>query len=159
MDEAWSMLKDGMGDFVEYMFRTLRKNKGQMGIITQGITEIVNSKVGKALINNSETKIILRHTNVNELANLQAHLGFTDSELGKLANLQFTKGARQFFVKQGENSDVYTLEVPLEEMAVLTSQPDERNHLIKLKDKYLGKINNAIQQWVEDFSNNNIKKS
>ena len=159
MDEAWSMLKDGMGEFVEYMYRTLRKNKGQMMIITQGITEIVNSKVGKALINNAETKIILRHTNTNELANLQAHLGFTDSEISKLANLQFTKGARQFFVKQGENSDVYTLEVPLEETAVLTSQPDERNHLIALKNKYLGKITNAIQQWVEDVKNNNIKKS
>lgn len=159
MDEAWSMLQDGMGDFVEYMYRTLRKNKGQMGIITQGITEIVNSKVGKALINNSETKIILRHTNLNELDNLQAHLGFTDAEISKVANVKFAKGARQFFVKQGQNSQVYTLETPLEETAVLTSQPDERNHLLRLKDRYLGNVNNAIQQWVEDFKNNTIKRA
>lgn len=158
MDEAWSMLKDEMGDFVGYMYRTLRKNKGQVGIITQGISEIINSSVGKTLINNSETKIILRHTNTKEIENIQTHFGLTDSEIMKLSNVKFAKGARQFFVKQGEFSNVYTLEVPLEEMAVLTSQPDERNHIIKLKDKYMGNINNAIMQWVEDYKENKIKK-
>ncbi|WP_374679466.1 hypothetical protein [Hymenobacter sp. J193] len=41
----------------------MRKTNGSVTIITQGITEITSSKIGPAIINNSATKIILRHVN------------------------------------------------------------------------------------------------
>ena len=49
MDEAWSLLSN-MGEWIETMFRTIRKNNGSINIITQGIEEIIASKIGSAII-------------------------------------------------------------------------------------------------------------
>lgn len=149
MDEAWSMLSEGMGSFVEYMYRTLRKNNGAMTIITQGITEIVESKVGSAIINNAATQIILNHTDINKIEHLSKHLGFTFDEVSKVASLRKGQTAREIFIKQGAESDVFSLEVCSSEHAILTSNPIERNHLNKLKQNY-DKLAFAINQWVED---------
>lgn len=157
MDEAWSMLSDGMGGFVEYMYRTLRKNKGSMCIITQGILEIIESTVGQAIINNADTKIILRHDDANKIEELCKHLGFINHEKEKIYSLRKNTESREFFIKQGSDSNVYSIEVPLEEHAIITSNPNERNHLLYLKHLFKGNINNAVNQWVHDKKNNLIK--
>jgi len=153
MDEAWSMLSETMGDYVEYMYRTLRKNNGSMTIITQGIEEIINSKVGAAIINNAETKIILNHTDKTQLEKLGKHLGFTSDELTKINSIRVNRDCREFFIKQGNASNVFVLDVPSSEHAVLTSNPIERNHLNMLKKIYNGNIEFAVNQWVEDKNN------
>lgn len=149
MDEAWSMLSDGMGTFVEYMYRTLRKNNGAMTIITQGVGEIVKSKVGEAIIGNADTKIILNHSDLNKVEDLGRHLGFTNDEVRKIASLRKGQFGREIFIKQGAESDVFSIDVCDSEHAILTSNPVERNHLNKLKKNY-NTLNYAINQWVED---------
>ncbi len=158
MDEAWSMLSDGMGGFVEYMYRTLRKNNGAMTIITQGITEIITSKVGPAIINNADTKIILNHSDAVKIEELGRHLGFTTDEMRKIASLRKGMDSRELFIKQGNDSNVFTLEVCAGEHAVLTSHPLERNHLNRLKEKYV-KLTDAINQWVEDKNKGHFKNN
>ena len=150
MDEAWSMLSETMGDFVEYMYRTLRKNNGSMTIITQGIDEIINSKVGTAIINNAESKMILNHTDKTQIEKLGKHLGFTIDEMNKIRSIRVNRECREFFLKQGSNSFVFVLEVPGSEHAILTSNPVERNHLNMLKKIYNGNIEFATKQWEED---------
>lgn len=158
MDEAWSMLSEAMGEFVEYMYRTLRKNNGSMTIITQGIDEIVNSKVGTAIINNAETKMILNHTDKTQVEKVSKHLGFTKEEVNKIYSIRVNKECREVFLKQGNNSFVFVLEVPLAEHAILTSNPVERHHLLMLKKLYEGNIEFAVKQWEEDFRNETIGK-
>ncbi|WP_040398698.1 VirB4 family type IV secretion system protein, partial [Cesiribacter andamanensis] len=70
MDEAWAMLSDAMGEWVESMFRTIRKNNGSMCIITQGIDEIVGSPVGPAILQNAQTQLILNHTDQSQVAKM-----------------------------------------------------------------------------------------
>lgn len=152
MDEAWSMI-EGMGDFVEYMYRTLRKNNGGMTTITQGVDEIVKSKIGPAIIANSETKIILNHTDANMVDNLGKHLGFTSHELAKIKSIRVTKECREVFIKQGTESNVFTIEINKHAYAVLTSNPIERNHLDKLIEQKGGNIEFATEQWIEDKAN------
>ncbi len=152
MDEAWSMLSEAMGQFVEYMYRTLRKNNGSMTIITQGIDEIIKSKVGTAIINNAESKMILNHTDKTQIEKLGVHLGFTTDEMNKIRSIRVNSDCREVFLKQGNKSFVFVLEVPTSEHAVLTSNPVERNHLNKLKALYNGNIEFAVKQWEEDKS-------
>jgi conjugal transfer ATP-binding protein TraC len=152
MDEAWSMLSEAMGQFVEYMYRTLRKNNGSMTIITQGIDEIVKSKVGTAIINNAESKMILNHTDKTQIEKLGEHLGFTNDEMGKIRSIRVNRDCREVFLKQGNESFVFVLEVPTAEHAILTSNPVERNHLNKLKSVYNDNIEFAVKQWEEDKS-------
>lgn len=150
MDEAWSMLSEAMGQFVEYMYRTLRKNNGSMTIITQGIDEIIKSKVGTAIINNAESKMILNHTDKTQINKLATHLGFTNDEILKIRSIRVNRDCREVFLKQGNDSFVFVMEVPSSEHAILTSNPVERNHLNKLKAIYNDNIEFAVKQWEED---------
>lgn len=137
LDEAWAMLSGGvMEDFIVSMYRTIRKTNGSITIITQGIQEIVESKIGYALINNSSTKIILRHSNPDSLAKLQTPLGFTNHEMDLIKSVRSTADFREFFIKQGSKGKVYILEAAPELSAILSSKPVERNHLNRLVKRY-----------------------
>jgi type IV secretory pathway VirB4 component len=150
MDEAWSMLSDSMGDWVESMYRTIRKNNGSMCIITQGIDEIIESAVGSAIIANAQTQIILNHTDKNQVAKVARHLGFTAHEVDKINSIRKGKGYRELFIKQGDVGKVYCLEVCPHLDAVLSSKPVERNYLRELTKRYNGNIHFAVDQYIED---------
>ena len=136
LDEAWTMLSGVLSEFIESMYRTIRKTNGSVTIITQGITEITSSKIGPAIINNSATKIILRHVNPDSLAQLQAPLGLTGHEMDLIKSVRSTEALREFFIKQGAKGKVFALEASPQLDAILTSKPVERNHLNKLVKFY-----------------------
>lgn len=136
LDEAWTMLSGVLSEFIESMYRIIRKTNGSVAIITQGITEITSSKIGPAIINNSATKIILRHVNPNSLAQLQAPLGLTGHEMDLIKSVRSTEALREFFIKQGAKGKVFALEASPQLDAILTSKPVERNHLNKLVKFY-----------------------
>lgn len=149
MDEAWSMLSDTMTDFIELMYRTIRKNNGSMTIITQSIYELLNSPIGKVIIVNAATKYILHHDNTKEVGILSTELAFTAHEKEKILSLEIAPEYREIFIKQAEYGKVYRLELPYEVQAVLTSKPIERETLRDLTAEYGGNIYAAIQQFVE----------
>jgi type IV secretory pathway VirB4 component len=150
MDEAWSMLSDAMGEWVESMFRTIRKNNGSMCIITQGIDEVISSPVGAAIIQNAQTQVILNHTDQAQVKKLATHLGFTSHEVDKIHSIRSGKNYRELFIKQGDTGKTYCLEVCPHLDAVLSSKPVERNYLRQLVRHYQGKIHFAVNQYVED---------
>jgi len=149
MDEAWSMLSDSMGGFVEHMFRTIRKNNGSMSIITQGVSEIVESSVGNAILANASTQIILNHTDKKQIDRLGEVFGFTRHQLDLIRSIQVFKDRREIFVKQGEHARVYMLETSPEMAITLSSKPAERNYLNQLIEEK-GNVTYAIEQYVED---------
>ena len=120
-----------------------------MTIITQGVTEL-KGDVGETIKTKCDTKIILNHM-ADEKAIFQVGtaLGLTNDEMQKVSSIRVTADCREIFIKQGNHSGCYVLEVPPSEHAILTSQPVERNHLNKLKQIY-GSLESAVNQWVED---------
>ncbi|GAB3840807.1 VirB4 family type IV secretion system protein [Hymenobacter jeollabukensis] len=136
MDEAWSMLSGSLQDFIENMYRTIRKTNGSIGIITQGIDEIVKSPIGKTLITNSATKIILLHQSEAEWNQLAAPLGFTPHEMSLIASMRSGGTYREFFIKKGSNAKVFVLEAAPQMNAILSSKPYERNYLNDLVKQY-----------------------
>jgi len=136
MDEAWSMLQGSLESFIVNMYRTIRKLKGSIGIITQGIKEIEESPIGYTLIDNSATKIILRHSNEATLERLQKPLGFTSHEMALIRSIRSGEGFREFFIKQGQVGKIYTLEASPQLNAILSSRADDRNYLTKLIKHY-----------------------
>ncbi|UZS00061.1 VirB4 family type IV secretion system protein [Chondrinema litorale] len=160
MDEAWSML-NSLGDFVESMFRTIRKENGSMWIITQTIHEIANSNISKAIIINADTKVILNHQSQQaEVSELSSHLAFTDIDISKINSLRKESNSyREIFIKQGNYSRVYCLEAPPHIGAAITSKPSERNAINVLVEKN-GNIKAAIDEYVEkQFLTNDNKVS
>ena len=150
MDEAWSMLSEGMGDFVEMMYRTIRKNNGSMCIITQGVKEIEDSAVGPVIIANADTKIILNHQDTKQLDRVAAVLGFTKHETDKMRSIRVSKTWREIFIRQGEYGKVFRLEAAPGIYPLLTSKPAEREHLRDLTQAYGGNIAFAVRQFNDD---------
>ena len=152
LDEAWAMLSGKLKEFIEDLFRTIRKNNGSVNIITQGLGEIKKSSVGEAVLVNAATKIILWHEDSRLVDELASHLGFTTHEVELIRSIRIEEDFRELFIKQGEQARVYVLETSPHLDAVLSSKPSERNYLRKLINHYHGNLPYAVNQFVEDKS-------
>ena len=155
MDEAWSMLKDALGDFIMNMFRTIRKSNGAITIITQGIDEIEKSLVGRAILQNAATKIILDHHSVAQFyPQLQTSLGLTEHEMLLLKSIRKNdlEGWREIFVKFGNQSQVLVLEPSPEEKIAFDSKIESRLELGKFLEKYNYNFELSIDQFNENKS-------
>lgn len=153
MDEAWSMLKDALGDFVMNMFRTIRKSNGAISIITQGIDEIEKSPFGKAILQNTSTKIILDHSSTPQFYPLlQSSLGLTEHEMALLKSLKKNdqEGWRELFIKFGNQSMVFLLEPSKEEKIAFDSRIESREELKYYMEKYGPNLELAIDQMLEE---------
>ena len=150
LDEAWAMLSGKLKEFIEDLFRTIRKNNGSVNIITQGLGEIKKSSVGEAVLVNAATKIILWHEDSRLVDELASHLGFTTHEVELIRSIRIEEDFRELFIKQGEEARVYVLETSPHLDAVLSSKPSERNYLRKLINHYHGNLPYAVNQFVED---------
>lgn len=159
MDEAWSMLKDALGDFVMNMYRTIRKSNGAISIITQGIDEIDRSPVGKAIVQNAAIRVVLDHSSApQQYELLQLALGLTVHEMNLLRSLRKhdLEGWREFFIKFGNESEVFMLDAPPEARIAFDSRIEEREKLKQMTMSYKGNIELAIDQLIE---NNKIPRS
>lgn len=156
LDEAWSMLSGSLQEFIEDLFRTIRKNNGSVCIITQGLSEIKKSSVGEAVLVNADTKIILKHQDKRLVDELSVHLGFTSHEVDLIHSMRVEESFRELFIKQGEEARVYVLETSPHLDAVLSSKPAERNYLRKLIECYQGNLPFAVNQFVEDKNSQKI---
>lgn len=152
LDEAWSMLQGNMEEFIEHMFRTIRKLNGSINIITQSINEIIKCSAGPAILANCAIIQILSHQGKNEevekLANI---LGFTEFEVDQVNSIRKESDSREIAIKMGDTMKVYTIEAS-DHIAVLSSStPKIRNYLVDLYKK-LGDMDHAVRQVVEDQS-------
>ena len=61
IEECWKALTSAsMSQYIRYLFKTIRKFFGEILVVTQEIDDIVSSPIVKeAIINNSDTKILL----------------------------------------------------------------------------------------------------
>jgi hypothetical protein len=154
-DEAWSFLSGDMVEFIEYLFRTVRKHHGRVTIITQSVADIRKSEVGGMMLNNSHIISLLNHTG-QDFELVREVLDLDEREIALLSSMRMgwqtwdkRRGGREAFIKRkGVDSKVYGIEVPLPVAPILTSKPSERNHFNKLKKSY--EFNRAVLEWVKD---------
>ena len=151
IDEAWSMLS-GLGGFIENMYRTIRKIKGVIGIITQGINETKKSGIGEIVKANSSTIIILNHEDSDILKELCNYMGLTAHQEDLAKSLRKHQNWREIFVKQGEFAKVYRVEVPPYIAGLITSFPDDRNFIRGLAGENGENITLALNRWIEKKS-------
>src|SRR5690606_36700186 len=61
IEEAWKAIaKEGMAEYIKYLFKTVRKFQGEVIVVTQDVEDIIRSPIAKqATINNSDCKILL----------------------------------------------------------------------------------------------------
>ncbi len=134
IEEAWKAIaKEGMAEYIKYLFKTVRKFYGEAVVVTQEVEDIISSPVVKqAIINNSDCKILLDQSKYqNKFDQIQELLGLTEKEKTLIlsvnkANDPSKKYKEVFISLGGILSRVYRTEVSPEEYLAYTTEEKEK---------------------------------
>jgi conjugation system TraG family ATPase len=157
IEEAWKAIaREGMAEYIKYLFKTVRKYFGEALVVTQDIEDIISSPVVKqAIINNSDCKILLDQRKYqNDFPKIQQLLGITDKETALImsmnrANDERYKYKEVFISLNGQLSRVYRTEVSREEYWTYTTESSEKAKVQKYTQQY-GDIRKAIAMIVHE---------
>jgi len=152
IEEAWKAIaKEGMAEYIKYLFKTVRKFFGEAIVVTQEVEDIISSPVVKqAIINNSDCKILLDQSKYqNKFDQIQELLGLTEKEKALVlsinkANDPSKKYKEVFISLGGVLSKVYRTEVSLEEYLAYTTEETEKVKLMQYADRFDGDMHKAI---------------
>jgi conjugation system TraG family ATPase len=134
IEEAWKAIaKEGMAEYIKYLFKTVRKFFGEAIVVTQEVEDIISSPVVKqAIINNSDCKILLDQSKYqNKFDQIQELLGLTEKEKALILSINKandpTKKYKEVFISLGGVlSKVYRTEVSPQEYLAYTTEEKEK---------------------------------
>jgi hypothetical protein len=158
IEEAWKAIaKEGMAEYIKYLFKTVRKFFGEAIVVTQEVEDIISSPVVKqAIINNSDCKILLDQSKYqNKFDQIQELLGLTDKEKAMVlsvnkANDPARKYKEVFISLGGMLSRVYRTEVSQEEYLTYTTEETEKVKVQEYAKRY-GSIRKGIAALAEEM--------
>ncbi len=151
IEEAWKAIaKEGMAEYIKYLFKTVRKFFGEAVVVTQEVEDIISSPVVKqAIINNSDCKILLDQSKYqNKFDQIQELLGLTEKEKALVLSINKandpTKKYKEVFISLGGMlSKVYRTEVSPEEYLTYTTEEKEKIKVMEYTRKW-GSVERAI---------------
>lgn len=161
IEEAWKAIaKEGMAEYIKYLFKTVRKFFGEAIVVTQEVDDIIASPIVKeSIINNSDCKILLdQRKYMNKFDSIQALLGLTEKEKSQVLSINMANHPSRRYKEVwiglgGVQSAVYATEVSLEEYYTYTTEEIEKLELFRLAEKLNGDIELAIKQLADSKRN------
>lgn len=157
IEEAWKAIaKNGMAEFIKYLFKTARKHFGEAIVVTQEIEDILSSDIIKqAIINNADCKILMDQSKYQQRFNeVQQLLGLSDKEKAMVLSVNKSndpdrKYKEVFISLGGKLSKVYRLEVSPEEYLTYTTEEKEKIKVTEAALKY-GSMQAGIQSLIDN---------
>lgn len=151
IDECWKPISKGeMAEFIKYLYKTVRKFYGEVAIATQDLEDILDTAAGPAMVNNTDTLIMLSHKKkMASKDKFSKYLSLSESDLQKL----YSADKGEVYIKVGSMSNVYKIKVSPERYACYSSNADE-NKIIR--DIYGAKGNMVVA--INDFIDLNSEK-
>ncbi len=161
IEEAWKAIaKEGMAEYIKYLFKTVRKFFGEAIVVTQEVEDIISSPVVKqAIINNSDCKILLDQSKYqNKFDQIQELLGLTEKEKALVLSINKandpTKKYKEVFISLGGVlSKVYRTEVSPEEYLAYTTEEKEKVKVQAFAKTFGGDIQKGIMAMAEEMRN------
>ncbi len=155
IDEALNFLQDSkMGEFIGYLYRTIRKKEGEIYIAAQnvkfldGITPVVRDSI----VLNSDTKILLDHSNHrSSYSDLRRILSLTESQIELLDSLVSESSFKEFLIVLGSKAGIFRMEVSKFADGIYTSKESESKEIERLLEE-TGSLTSAVEQYVENKS-------
>ncbi len=159
IEEAWKAIaKEGMAEYIKYLFKTVRKFYGEAIVVTQEVEDIISSPIVKqAIINNSDCKILLDQSKYqNKFDLIQELLGLTEKEKALVLSINKSndpsrKYKEVFISLGGMLSKVYATEVSLEEYLAYTTEESEKMKVQEYAKKWTGDIRKGIAELANDM--------
>jgi energy-coupling factor transporter ATP-binding protein EcfA2 len=159
IEEAWKAIASPMmAGYIQYLYKTVRKFWGIVGVVTQELNDIIsNDTVKEAIINNSEIIILLDQIKFKERYDEIAKLlGLSEVELRKIwtINQLDNKEGRSYFkevyIRRGSKGDVFGVEESPESYMAYTTERIEKDAL-KIYIKRYGNYEDAIIHFCQDW--------
>lgn len=158
LEEAWKAIaKEGMAEYIKYLFKTVRKFFGEAIVVTQEVEDIISSPIVKqAIINNSDCKILLDQSKYqNKFDTIQELLGLTEKEKAQILSMNKANDPKRnykevFISLGGQYSKVYRTEVSLEEYLAYTTEETEKMKVQQYAEKY-GSMQKGIAVLAEEI--------
>ncbi|MFD2164513.1 TraG family conjugative transposon ATPase [Paradesertivirga mongoliensis] len=159
IEEAWKAIaKEGMAEYIKYLFKTVRKHFGEAVVVTQEVEDIISSEVIKeTIINNSDCKILLDQSKYqNKFDTIQNLLGLTDKEKVQILSINKANDPKRkykevFISLGGQLSKVYRTEVSSEEYLAYTTEESEKLKVQQYTLKY-GSIQKGIAALASELT-------
>lgn len=155
IEEAWKAIaREGMAEFIKYLFKTVRKHFGEAIVVTQEIEDIISSTIVKqAIIGSSDCKILLDQSKYqHQFDTVQELLGLTEKQKAQILSLNKAnepgRKYKEVFISLGTGvSKVYRVEVSPEEYLMYTTEEKEKMEVVKATEK-LGSVEAAVRELV-----------
>jgi len=160
IEECWKAIaKEGMAEYLRYLFKTVRKFFGEAIVVTQEVEDIISSPIVKqAIINNSDCKILLDQSKYqNKFDVIQELLGLTEKEKAQILSMNRANDPKRkykevFISLGGQYSKVYRTEVSLSEYLAYTTEESEKVKVQQYAKKY-GSIQKGIAMLALELTN------
>lgn len=160
IEECWKAIaKDGMAEYIKYLFKTVRKHFGEAIVVTQEVEDIISSPIVKqAIINNSDCKILLDQSKYqNKFDAIQELLGLTEKEKAQILSMNKANDPKRkykevFISLGGQSSKVYRTEVSMSEYLAYTTEESEKMQVQEYAIKY-GSIQKGIAVLTTELKN------
>ncbi|MDC7217583.1 MAG: TraG family conjugative transposon ATPase [Spirochaetales bacterium] len=154
IEEAWKAIaKEGMAEYIKYLFKTVRKFFGEAIVVTQEVDDIIQSPIVKeSIINNSDCKILLdQRKYMNKFDEIQSMLGLTDKEKAQVLSINMNNDPKRLYKEVwiglgGTHSAVYATEVSPEEYYCYTTEETEKLEVMQLACKLDSNTELAIKR-------------
>lgn len=159
IEECWKAIaKEGMAEYLKYLFKTVRKFFGEAIVVTQEVEDIISSPIVKqAIINNSDCKILLDQSKYqNKFEAIQELLGLTDKEKALVLSMNRANDPKRkykevFISLGGQHSKVYRMEVSLCEYLAYTTEESEKVRVQEYAKKY-GSMQKGIAMLAQELT-------
>jgi len=158
IEEAWKAIaKEGMAEYMKYLFKTVRKFFGEAIVVTQEVDDIIHSPIVKeAIINSSDCKILMDQSKFqNKFIEIQNLLGLNNKEVALALSINKAndpnKKYKEVFISLGGTiSKVYRTEVSPEEYIAYTTEETEKVKLMGYAEKFGGDLEKAISAMLSE---------
>lgn len=155
LEEAWKAItKEGMAEFLKYLFKTVRKHFGEAWLVTQELDDIIgNPIVQNTVLKNCGAKILLdMREYANDFTAIQASLSLSDKAKEQILSLNKNNlpggKYKEVFIGLGNEGTVYGVNVSKEEYACYTTEKPEK---VAIEDyaKQFGDLEMGIKIFAE----------
>ena len=157
IEEAWKAIaKEGMAEYVKYLYKTVRKYFGEAIVVTQEGDDIISSPVVKeSIINNADCKILLdQRKYLNKFDAIQQLLGLSDKEKDQILSINLSNDPSRKYKEVwiglgGVQSAVYATEVSMSEYLCYTTEESEKVEVLRRAEK-VGSMARAIRELARE---------
>ncbi|WP_312134910.1 TraG family conjugative transposon ATPase [Sphingobacterium sp.] len=165
IEEAWkALMKEGFAQYIQYLFKTVRKFYGEAIVVTQEVDDIISSPIVKqAIINNSDCKILLDQSKYqNKFDHIQELLGLTEKEKAQVLSLNRSndpalKYKEVFISLGGVVSRVFRTEVSLEEYLIFSTEQKEKLMLSEYVRLAGGSLHSGLRNLAHAIRSGQVK--